>query len=164
MTKMVAGSILLILLGACEMLGLGEEMDTGEMSGDCGAEECDHELQVEILRSDSDTFESGTYRFALVAPDLSEYSIDCYLAHSESEMDCSYGDIDTMGVTVEDAATTLLLYVLGAPEYVLTTVEYNGYIIGERTLYPEYDEVTPNGEECPPLCYQGEEHMAVSTW
>lgn len=159
----VAASFILLALGACDILDMGTTADAGPQDG-CGSEVCDHELTVEVIRVDEDAFQVGAYTFGLVAPDYSEYSIDCYLLHPETGLECEYGDLDVISASTDEEGRVISLDIAGAPESVVAIVEMDGAVIGQRTLYPDYDIVTPNGEDCPPACYVGEEFMAVNPW
>jgi hypothetical protein len=155
-------AVLALGAGPCDMLG---EMTGGGDAGAAGCTEglCVDQLTVELIRADNDPFLVGSYRFALALPDGSSYSIDCYMAHEESGMECELGDLDVMFPLVELGAARIWLIVIGAPAAVVVTVEYNALVIGERELVPEYDEVYPEGDLCP-SCFVAEESMAVMPW
>jgi len=147
--------------GPCEML---DDMLGGADGGaDCAEGACVDQLTIELIRADNDPFLAGSYRFALALPDGSEYSVDCYLAHEESGMECEYGDLDVMLPLVEDGAERIWLIVIGAPVSLVVSVEYNALVIGEREIVPAYEEVYPEGELCP-ACFMAEESMAVMPW
>ena len=150
--------------GPCDILGMGgEDSDSGVPEG-CGEALCEHQLLVEVLRADNDAFWAGSYRFMLETPDTEQYFIECYLNHPEEGFDCSTGDLDIIDAVNDPGAVKIWLVIAGAPASVLVTVEHEGWIIGERVLVPEYEENTPNGDECPPVCYVGEDNMAVESW
>lgn len=148
--------------GPCDVLG--DMMGGGDAgAADCTEGMCVDQLNVELIRADNDPFLSGSYRFALSLPDGSEYSIDCYMAHEESGMECDYGDLDVMFPLVEIGATRIWLVVIGAPASLIVSVEYNALVIGEREIVPEYEQIFPEGEQCP-SCFLAEESMAVMPW
>ena len=144
----------------CDLIGGGE---SAELPEGCTGEVCEHQLVIDVIRADSDGFQAGAYRFALYLPDESAYSIDCYLSHGEAEFECDLGDTDVMWAFNEELGQRIRLEINGAPVSLNVDVEYNGLSIGERTLVPEYDELYPEGEQCP-ACYVGEETMAVLPW
>jgi len=148
-------------LDSCDAMDM---LDSGaDASAACGSEECTDELVVEVIRSDNDAFLTGCYRFAFEdATGL--YEIECYLAYAESGFECTLGDIDVITVMSDLAGTRIWLTALGAPEIVAVSVEYNGLLLGQREMMPSYEEVYPNGYECPPVCYAAEESMAVTPW
>jgi hypothetical protein len=145
--------------GPCDLL---EGMD-GDAGVGCSEGACVDQLTVEVIRADNDPFLIGAYRFELDLPDGSSYSIDCFMAHEESGMECELGDLDVMFPLVEIGAERIWLIVLGAPQSVVVSIEYNGLIIGEREIVPVYEELFPEGEQCP-ACYVAEESMAVLPW
>jgi hypothetical protein len=154
-------AVLAMGAGPCELF---EGMAGGDAgAGSCTGEGCLNQLTVELIRADNDAFLSGAYWFALDLPDGSHYSIDCYLAHPDAGMECEIGDLDVMFPVVEQGAARIWLIVVGAPVSVVVAVEYNGYIIGERELFPDYEEIFPDGEQCPSW-FLAEESMAVTPW
>ena len=78
-------------------------------------------------------------------------------------MECEHGDLDVMFPLVEVGAARIWLIVIGAPVSLLMSVEYNALVIGERELVPEYEQVFPEGDQCP-SCFLAEESMAVMPW
>ena len=150
--------------GPCDILGMGgEESDSG-VPEDCGEILCDHQLLVEVLRADNEAFWAGSYRFMLETPDTEQYFIECYLSHPEEGFECSMGDLDIIDAVNDPGTGKIWLVIAGAPASVLVTLEHDGWVIGERVLVPEYEENKPNGDECPPVCYVGEDSMAVESW
>ena len=148
--------------GPCEVL---EDMMGGADAGaaGCTGEACVDQLTVEVIRADNDPFLPGAYRFALALPDGSDYSVECYMAHEESGMECALGDLDVILPLVEIGATRIWLVVVGAPVSLVVTVEYNSLVLGEREIVPAYEEVFPEGDQCP-SCFLAEESMAVMPW
>ena len=67
-------------------------------------------------------------------------------------------------ISGQTGAGKIWLVIAGAPASLLVTVEHDGWVIGERVLVPEYEENAPNGDDCPPVCYVGEDSMAVESW
>jgi len=150
--------------GPCDILDTGgEDSDSGAPEG-CGGIPCNHQLLVEVLRADNEAFWAGSYRFMLETPDTEQYFIECYLSYPEEGFDCSMGDLDIIDAVNDPGAGKIRLAIVGAPASVLVTVEHEGWIMGERVLYPEYEEYSPNGDGCPPVCYVGEDSMAVESW
>jgi len=49
----------------------------------------------------------------------------------------------------------------GAPEEVVFTFTFAGGGVAEVALAPKYNSVTPNGEECGPVCDQSEVEVAL---
>ncbi|MFO8071330.1 MAG: hypothetical protein R6V85_05585 [Polyangia bacterium] len=147
--------------GPCEMLdALSAGADAG--AGYC-SEPCQDRLEVEILRSDNSAFWPGSYRFAAQLPDGGELSVECWLAHEESGLECELGDLDLLAPAVENGARRMWLVILGAPQSALVSIEYDGWIIGRREIVPAYEQVFPEGESCP-SCLLAEESIAVEQW
>jgi hypothetical protein len=148
--------------GPCDLLGdMMGDSDAG--AAGCAEGLCVDQLNLELIRADNDPFLAGAYRFALALPDGSEYSVDCYMAHQESGMECDIGDLDVMFPLVDLGAARIWLIVIGAPASLVVTVEYNALVIGEREIVPAYEQVYPEGEQCP-SCFLAEESMAVMPW
>jgi len=161
----ILGATLTLGAGPCgEILDSADEQTDADASVDCTEMACNNMLTVEVIRPDSQTFLAGAYRFEMQLPDETELMLECHLASPQEGFICAMGDLTLIGVQIDATGTAIHVTLLGAPETVTVTVEYSGAIIGERTMTPVYEELYPNGPECPPTCYQAEEAMAVQPW
>ncbi len=155
-----------VAAGPCDRL-TGESAeedadDTDSMVCDDFDVTCNHSLAVEILLPGDDTFLEGNYTFTVIAPDESEYSVDCMLYSAVDGFVCTGGNTDVLNAVLDEVdAGTAVLQVAGAPPYCTVQVDWNGYPVGEETLAPEYDITYPNGEGCEPACYNGDDAMAI---
>ena len=121
-------------------------------------------MTVEIIRADNMGFLTGSYFFKVQMPDASAYWIECYMAYGEAGLNCATGDLHLLYAELGATGQTIWLQILFAPESILLTVEYNGYPIGERAIWPEYEDMEPSEADCPQTCMQSEETMAVQSW
>ncbi len=163
------GSLVFVALftlgaGPCDML-LSEDDDEGTDGGfECTEIGCANSFTIEVIRSDNREFLSGAYSFDVIVPDVAQYQIDCFMSTIEYGLDCSMGNLDVLFAQLEQGGQTIWVTLLGAPESTIVTVKYNDLAIGQRSFIPGYDEVSPNGPECTPTCYEGKETMAVESW
>ncbi len=151
--------------GPCDMFDPPEDPDLdADASANCTEIGCTDSLVIQVIRADNMAFLSGSYKFKVLLPDYSEYWIECYLAYTEAGLSCSTGDTSFIYAELGIGGQTIWIQVLYAPESLMLTIESNGYKIGERTIWPAYEELFPNGDDCPPTCWEAEETMAVQSW
>jgi hypothetical protein len=164
LSPLVVLSIFAMGAGPCDLMQPPGEDETGDSGLECQEEMCRNSLSVEVIRADNEAFFDGVYDFEITVSDGTQYSLECYFAGYGASFDCSYGDSTMLGAVMESGYQAIDLTLLDAPETATFTVMYNDFEIGVRAFTPEYDEVHPNGPECPPVCYQAEETMAVESW
>ncbi len=159
---LIALSLVTLGAGPCEMIQEPppEEID----GGTCAQETCVNQLLVDVIRSDNGEFYTGVYAFVAELPDQTVLAIECYLAYLEEGLRCESGDVELMAAGIESDGSTLNLGLRAAPQTAKIKIFYNDWIIGERLLTPSYEEVTPNGPDCPPVCQSGESVMAVQSF
>ena len=104
---------------------------------------CDHQLTINFVDEDG-------------AP-LDEFSGEMTYDGEAIEFECEPGD-DAYGTEYHCRQGALI--VSASPEEVVIDVS-SGDLSASTTLTPEYDEVQPNGPDCPPTCEQGEETVAL---
>ena len=151
--------------GPCDMFNPPDVPNMeGDASTDCTEMGCTDSLIVQIIRSDNMAFLPGSYAFRVRLPDASEYGIECYLAYTEAGLNCTMGDTNFIYAELGAAGQTIWIQVLYAPESLVLTIESNSFQIGQRTIWPVYEETFPNGDDCPPGCWEAEETMAVQSW
>jgi len=167
--KFTLTSVLLILsmgAGPCELMQDISASDTtdGGTDNECGNETCKNKLIIEMLTTDSQGFQLGTYSFSIQTPDKSVYSIDCYLNNFDYGFTCELGDTDVMYPYLSTDKSAVQLAIAGAPDSLIVVTSFNDFAILEKEIVPTYDKVYPNGENCLPVCYSAQKHVAVSTW
>jgi hypothetical protein len=150
--------------GPCDMFNPPDVNTEVDGSVDCPEEDCMDSIFIEVIRADNMEFLTGSYVFKTLLPDTSEYWIECYMAYGEAGLSCGTGDLHLLYAELGATGQTIWIQMLYAPESLLFTVEYNGYKIGERTIWPEYEEPFPDEIECPSTCLEAEETMAVQSW
>lgn len=145
---------------------LPEGVDAGDdPSGpDCSEQECTDRLSIRIIRSDDDLFLGGSYRFAVGTIEDGEFFLDCHLPYPEAAFVCASGYVELLDVSLVNGGREIAISTSFAPLELTVVVEYNGFVIGERTVAPQYEFVYPNGPECEPVCLSAEEAIAVRPW
>ncbi|NLN61874.1 MAG: hypothetical protein GX146_03240 [Myxococcales bacterium] len=137
----------------------------GNASGaPCGTLTCTHSLEIEVLLAGDDPFPTGMYSFDVIAPDGSEYWLDCILLRPEGPLECSLGDTELLSAAAHRDGFEMLLHIVGAPPHLWLTVSYNDTPIGTRRIAPDYAQERPNGAHCEPVCYTGDSAIAVAFW
>ena len=160
-----AGPCDVMKLGADETGGDSTDEDTAaETCGDLNVS-CNHSLDIEILLAGDEEFAPGMYTFSVTAPDASVYSIDCMLNRADAGLECLMGSIDQLSATIDPAdLATIEFSIAGAPPTCVVQVFFNDFEIANTFLEPEYVLSYPNGENCQPTCYNGEDYIAVALW
>ncbi|MCP4679585.1 MAG: hypothetical protein GY854_29655 [Deltaproteobacteria bacterium] len=168
-TFVIGFALLTMGAGPCDFFDMGDEEEDGD--GDGGSEECysseatcTDALIVEVIRSDNMEFMSGAYEFDVLLPDETQLFVECYLAYTETGVECTAGNVDVLYAQLEEGGRIMWMFLLGAPEATMITVIYNGLAIGQRSFTPAYEELFPNGPECEPMCHEAKETMAVESW
>lgn len=134
----------------------------GNNARECTEIGCTDGLTLRLL-ADEDDFEVGTYAVSITADgeqtDCSfEIKSDCAGADiCVGEEDCNAG----YPLSASDPSEVTLL-VGGAPADVTVVVTLDGQEIVNETTQPEYMEVQPNGEGCPPICNQATMELTLS--
>lgn len=156
-------AIMAVGAGPCDVLQDPDEKQAAD-AGDCGVEECSDLLEVEVIRADNQQFMGGVYAFEVLFPDQSMLSIQCLLNYAEQGLICDSGDLTEMIAAIDPTGLAFTISMIEAPQIADVSVRYNDLLIGERVLTPSYEEIEPNGPDCPPLCFVGEAAMAVKSW
>ncbi|NUO48849.1 MAG: hypothetical protein HOV80_08335 [Polyangiaceae bacterium] len=147
MRRMI-GIVALLALGAACQIGSGSGGDDDDGSGlACTEIGCEHQISV-----------------AASSPLGRVFSVELTLDGATASVACDIPE-DAVGVLGEVTGPSTL-FVECLPDGILIydhpeelTVRFldeDGTVLGEAALTPDYDAVTPNGEECEPLCYQGD--------
>ncbi len=153
-------------VGPCDMLE-GDEEDTDGDAGEtayCTEMGCIDSLNIEVIRADNAAFLTGSYQIEVIVPDETSYAIECYLAYVEAGLECSTIDLGMIFAFISPDGQTILITLFGVYEAATVTVKFNEFAIGRRTLRLAYQEFFPNGSECPPVCNQATESIAVESW
>ena len=152
--------------GPCDVVDDGGDDDDDESAAkECAPTnvQCTHSLDVDILLAGSDEYPAGMYTFQVVAPDETVFAIDCHLPRADVGLECTGGNIEELvaWMDIQDY-TTMHFHVNGAPPYCELSVLYNDDLLIRKVIEPDYDLSYPNGESCDPVCYSGEEAVAVA--
>ena len=81
-----------------------------------------------------------------------------------------YGSCDRDGVLLTTSGTALdplqhsipEIYIPSNPSEVLIEITKEEVLLVRERLVPEYEEFTPNGKECGPICYSADVVIAIS--
>lgn len=155
--------------GPCDVIDQDDSDADDVLSGtgecDTAHNSCKHSLDIEVLLAGNEEYQSGMYSFEIVAPDESVFSIDCYLPRADAGLDCNSGDLKSLIAWIDPQDYALIhFHVNGAPPYCTIRVSYNDFQLIEKDVEPVYDLTYPNGEGCEPICYNGEDHIAVAIY
>ena len=77
---------------------------------------------------------------------------------------CDAGDLQLMSSQIGTFGQTIWVEVRFAADSLRVTVEYNESTIGQRELWPQYEEIDSMDPDCPSDCVEAEETMAVQSW
>ena len=161
---LLAFALFLAAAGPCDFLGEPTDNETDGAVA-CTEMGCQDQLTVEVVRADNLGFMSGLYTFEVEVPEAQlSYWIECAAGYGDGGLDCDAGDLAVLGARLDSTGSTLWVDCAMAPVQALVRVSYNGLPIGERAIAPVYEEVFPNGPDCPPACWQGTATMAVESW
>ena len=151
--------------GPCDVFDPPIPLDS-EMDGSVACEEtdCTDTLTVEVIRADNSAFFICAYRFSVLFADASESWIECYLPYVEAGLNCDAGDLQLMSSQLGSYGQTIWVQVRFAAQALRLTVEYNGSPIGQRDMWPQYEEVDSTDPDCPSACVEAKESMAVQSW
>lgn len=153
--------------GPCDIIDTDDSSSNDAVDDQCKTtySTCNHSLELHVLLAGGEAYPEGTYSFSVTAPDESVYVLDCYLPRADAGMECSGGNVDSLvaWIDVQDFSV-MHLHVVGAPPYCTIEVLRNGEILIQKTIEPDYDDIAPNGEGCEPICFSGEEYMAVAIY
>ena len=141
-----------------------DDTPLADAGADCDRGACTSALTVNVIRADNQAFGAGFYDFTLALPDSSSLSIECYLGHVETGMQCQLGNTDVLTALLGQQGDSLHIVLLGAPEWTTVTIKYNDLTIGQRTLIPTYASENGSTNMCPTDCQYAEEAMAVESW
>lgn len=123
---------------------------------------CEHSLDIDVLLAGMPEYPTGMYTFQIIAPDQSQYAIECFLPRADVQMECTGPNTQELVAWIDLKDPALIhFHVNGAPPNYTVLIYYNDVLLLEKFMEPEYDHVTPNGEDCKPLCYEGEVAVAV---
>ncbi|MBN2341343.1 MAG: hypothetical protein JXX29_07375 [Deltaproteobacteria bacterium] len=154
--------------GPCDVLDsdpASDDEDDASEGCEANVEVCNHSLDFDILLADAEEYPAGMYSFEIVAPDESEYAIDCYMVRPDAGMDCSGPNIDELIAWIDPQDYSLIhFHVNGAPPSCIVRVLYEDYTLSEKYIEPDYDTSYPNGEGCEPVCYAGTASLAVAIY
>lgn len=144
-----------LLLGACAPQD-ARTIGDSEIEGDgmCGELQCSDGLRIS-LTAEGGVFVAGDYQLHVSsdgAPQVCGFRI-------EGDPDACFGDppclaADECGLSYSFSALPhSASFVVGPqPSVVELGIVRDGQTIGGETLAPQYDEHTPNGADCPPVC------------
>ncbi len=154
--------------GPCDIIDKGGDSDDGDDAADatCATTNvtCKHSLDIDVLLADATEYPAGMYTFEIIAPDekRTRYVIECYLPRADFRMEECTGNVQELQAQIDATDyTNIHFYVNGAPESCEFLVYYNDWLLLDKVLVPDYDISYPNGENCTPKCFNGEEAVAV---
>ena len=146
MRRMIGIVALAGLAAACE-IGSGSGGDDDGSGLACTEIGCDHQISVEAS-----------------SPLGRVFSVELTIDGATVSVACDI-PVDAVGKRGQVTGSTTLIVdcvpegivIYDHPEQLTVRfLDEDGTVLGEAALTPDYDSVTPNGEECEPLCYQGE--------
>jgi hypothetical protein len=155
--------------GPCDIIDRGGDGDDDDdAAGETCATtniQCQHSLDIDVLLAGTTEYPAGTYTFEIIAPDQSRYVIDCYLPRADFSMEECTGNVQELQAQIDaDDYTRIHFYINGAPPSCTIRVSYNDALLIEKVIEPDYDITYPNGANCEPACYSGEEAVAVAIY
>jgi hypothetical protein len=152
MRRMIGIFAVAVLAAACQIgSGSGDDDDGSGLA--CTEIGCDHQISVEASSPLGRVF--GV-----------ELTIDGALV----SVACDIPE-DAVGKLAQVTGSTTLMVdcvpegivIYDHPEQLsVRFLDEDGTVLGEAALTPAYESVTPNGEECEPLCYQGDAVVETS--
>ena len=154
--KFLAMLPLLSLLGlAC--LPLSESQ---QYNGGCGDLGCSDMLTLYVERIDSNDFPAGPYLFSLDPQSSAPLTADCRINSGQSlSCDTNSGQLT---VNLNSGGDEFTLRLLSAPPQLLLEVYYESSLLGDASLYPDYQLVFPGDPECDLSCTQGSAAIKVA--
>lgn len=125
--------------------------------GECGTVSCHDSVRISLVAA-ADVLTGGLYH---VAWSLDGVDQDCSFEILGGPGACDDGDPLCAGTNECGAELnfgtlpqSIALDIVGAPQLFELTVLRDGEVLIETGFAPQYQDVHPNGEDCPPVCRQ----------
>ncbi len=146
---------MLFLLAACA-IGTLAHTDTGNPTGACTEIGCVDGFVISLVSS---TWNEGSYEFQIQVDDaLTTCNYTIPLGTSD-QGGCDADDV-LMGLGGDDSFYEIDVTSTTASS-VTVTIMLDGAQLDQETFTPDYQQLQPNGEGCPPVCTYDGESMIV---
>ena len=149
---MIGIGALLALAAACQIgSGSGDGDDGSGLA--CTEIGCDHQISVEASSP------LGRVFGVELTLDGTTASVACDIP---ADAEGAFGQVTGSSTLLVDCRADGIVIYDHPEELNVRFLDEDGTVLGEAALTPDYDAVTPNGEDCEPLCYQGEEVVTTN--
>ena len=142
---------MILLLAACAIGTLAND-GTDTTSDACTEIGCIDGFVISLVNSDWD---DGRYEFLI---DVDGAVVTCEYTIPLGTSD--QGGCDSSGVLIgtgSDHSFYEIFLTTTTATAITVTIQIDGTLLTEASFTPDYQQVYPNGEECPPVCtYDGE--------